>query len=142
MPASSACWIGSLNASRSTSATAMPSAWPAIAASKALTISAISEVSEPVHWNVVPSSADASSMPYCVGVKNGLVVTWQMNTKFHSGVSGKLPGRRSRCGDPPAATRPAPLAASIPPAAAIPAFRSTVRREWRARPSVMSSPPR
>ena len=91
MPASSALLVGSLNASGRRCATAMPSALPAIAASKALTISGTSAVFEPVHCDVVPSSAEASSMPYCVGVKNGFVVTWLMNTKFHSGVSGKLP---------------------------------------------------
>jgi hypothetical protein len=30
-------------------------------------------------------------MPYCVGTKNGLVVTWLTNTKFHLGWLGKFP---------------------------------------------------
>src|SRR5215211_1858296 len=38
-----------------------------------------------------PKSACASSMPYLVGMKKGLVVTWLIKTKFHSGVSGKSP---------------------------------------------------
>ena len=132
MPAASAWSIGSLNASRSTSATAIPSALPAIAASKASTISGMSEVSEPVHWNEVPSSAEASSMPYWVGTKNGFVVTWLTNTKFHSGVSGKLPWHRSPPPPPlPAASSSSspPQLASNPAAAVAPIARSTSRRE-------------
>src|SRR5438094_8189574 len=30
-------------------------------------------------------------MPYWVGTKNGLVVTWLMKTNFHLGCDGKLP---------------------------------------------------
>src|ERR1041385_9543135 len=30
-------------------------------------------------------------MPYWVGTKNGLVVTWLTNTNFHFGWQGKLP---------------------------------------------------
>ena len=48
-PASSAACTGSLNASRSTSDTAIPLAPPAIAASKVSTIWPMSELSEPVH---------------------------------------------------------------------------------------------
>ncbi len=91
MPSSSAFWIGSLNASGSTTATAMPLASPEMAEFIASTISLTTEVSEPVHCDVVPNSASASSMPYCVGTKNGFVVTWLTNTKLYSGVSGKLP---------------------------------------------------
>ena len=47
--------------------------------------------------------ADASSMPNWVGVKNGFVVTWLTNTKFHSGVSGKFPALRVDCVLDPAA---------------------------------------
>ena len=138
MPASRASWIGSLNASRSTIATAIPSALPAIAASKALTISGMSEVSEPVHWDVVPSSAEASSMPYCVGVKNGFVVTWLMNTKFHSGVSGKLPALRG-CGRA-ALAKPSTRPASTPAAAVAPAAPINERRDHSGRSLVMSIP--
>src|SRR5262249_29487740 len=46
---------------------------------------------EPVHWNVVLTSALASWMPYWVGVKNGFVVTWLTKTNLYLGVGGKLP---------------------------------------------------
>ena len=46
---------------------------------------------EPVHWYEAARSAQASAAPYCVGVKNGFVVTWLTNTNFHFGVSGKSP---------------------------------------------------
>src|SRR3712207_4640499 len=88
---SSAFWIGSLNASGSTTETAMPSALAEMAEFIASTISLTTEVSDPVHCDLVPNSACASSIPYCVGTKNGLVVTWLTNTKLYSGVSGKLP---------------------------------------------------
>src|SRR3954467_6918995 len=91
MPASSALSVGALNAFGSTRQTAMPSAFAEMAAFIALTISLTSAVFEPVHWNVVLTSALASSMPYCVGVKNGFVVTWLTNTNLYFGVTGKLP---------------------------------------------------
>ena len=91
IPWSSAFWIGSLKASGSTTETAMPLAPPEMAEFIASTISLTTEVSDPVHCDVVPNSACASSMPYCVGTKNGFVVTWLTKTKFHSGVFGKLP---------------------------------------------------
>src|SRR6185437_4802852 len=94
MPASSALLTGSLKASLSTTATAIPLAFALIAVFMALTISATIEFCDPVHWNSVPSSADASWAPYWVGVKNGFVVTWQTNTNFHFGVwgNGNEPG--------------------------------------------------
>ena len=91
MPASSALSTGSVNADLSTTASARPSALPLIAVFVALTISATTESFDPVHWNAAPSSAHASAAPYCVGVKNGFVVTWQTKTNFHLGVFGKLP---------------------------------------------------
>ena len=122
----------------STSATAIPSAWAAIAASKALTISGMSEVSEPVHWDVVPSSAEASSMPYCVGEKNGFVVTWLTKTKFHSRRLREVPGGRR-----PATRRDAavPVRGEGAGRSRMPAARINERREWRGCPSVMSSSP-
>jgi hypothetical protein len=30
-------------------------------------------------------------MPYCVGTKNGFVVTWQIETNFHLGCDGSVP---------------------------------------------------
>src|SRR5215207_5684199 len=91
MPASSAWSTGARNAALSTTASAMPSALAETAVLVASTISATTELTDPVHWYWMPSSLQASSAPYCVGVKNGLVVTWHTKTNFHDGVSGKLP---------------------------------------------------
>src|SRR4051795_268085 len=91
MPASSALSVGALNAFWSTRQTAMPSALAEIAAFIALTISLTSAVLEPVHCDVVLTSALASSMPYWVGVKNGFVVTWLTKTNLYLGVTGKFP---------------------------------------------------
>jgi hypothetical protein len=88
MPAARARSVGALNALGSMIGTAMALAFAAIAAFIALTISATSEVAEPVHWWSQPSSRHASSMPYCVGTKNGLVVTWLTNTKRQRGRPG------------------------------------------------------
>src|SRR3954453_8516701 len=88
MPAFWARSVGALNALLSVIAIAMPSAFAEIAALNALTISATSALAEPVHWNVQPSSAHASCAPYCVGTKNGFVVTWFTNTNFHFGCFG------------------------------------------------------
>ena len=63
MPAASALSVGPLKAFWSVMAIAMPSALPAIAVLKALTISATLAVSDPVHWNLHLSSAQASSAP-------------------------------------------------------------------------------
>jgi hypothetical protein len=75
MPASSAFCTGPLNAFRSTSDTAIPSAFAVIALFSAFTISLTLLLSEPVHWYLHPSSLQASSAPYLVGTKNGFVVT-------------------------------------------------------------------
>src|SRR5215468_10680451 len=91
MPASRAASMGPLKAVLSTTAMARPSALPETAVLMALTISAGMESLEPVHWKELPSSLQASSAPYWVGVKNGLVVTWQTKTHFQFGVFGKLP---------------------------------------------------
>src|SRR5687767_11112693 len=91
MPASSARSTGSPKASLSTTANARPSALLVIAVLQASTISATTELTEPVHWYSVPSSLLASSAPYWVGTKNGFVVTWQTKLNFHFGVCGKLP---------------------------------------------------
>ena len=148
MPAARARSIGSLNASRSTIATAIPSALAAIAASNALTISALSARSDPVHWNFVPSRADASSMPYWVGTKNGFVVTWLMKTKFHSGVSGKFPptppppppsSSAASSSSPPQLTR-SPAAAVIPIALRTSRLECIGRAERSGRCSSIMSP--
>src|SRR4051794_5954192 len=136
MPACSALSVGALNAFWSTRQTAMPSALAEMAAFIAFTISLASPVFEPVHWKVVLTSALASSIPYCVGTKNGFVVTWLTNTNLYLGVGGKFPA-------PPFAAAPEsllllllsldlPHAASAaaraapPPASAL--LRSSVRR--------------
>src|SRR5215208_5395955 len=95
----------------------MPLALPEMAVFIASTISETTDCSEPVHWDVVPSRACASSMPYWVGMKNGFVVTWLTKTKFHSGVFGKLPP------DPP---EPHPGSPAAPPHACT--LRATVPR--------------
>ncbi len=64
MPAAIAAFVGSTKAVESVSATAIPSAPPLMAVSKALTISETTPLSDPVHCGVVmPSSAAASSSP-------------------------------------------------------------------------------
>src|SRR5215210_4544705 len=123
MPLSRAFWIGLLKATGSTTQTAIPSALPEMAVFIASIICETTESSEPVHCDVVPRSACASSMPYCVGTKNGFVVTWLTKTKFHSGVFGKLPP------DPPpppwlaccAASRLHPASSNAADASALPA---------------------
>src|SRR4051794_32645000 len=85
IPAFSARSVGPLKALLSVMAIAIPSAFAEIPALNALTISATSAFAEPVHWNVQPSSAHASWAPYCVGTKNGFVVTWLTKTNFHFG---------------------------------------------------------
>src|SRR5215211_4681925 len=91
MPAARASSTGALKAFLSTTARAIPSALAEIAVLVALTISATIESLDPVHWKSQLSRAQASWAPYWVGVKNGLVVTWQTNTNFHFGVEGKSP---------------------------------------------------
>src|SRR4051794_23451490 len=100
MPASSAWSIGARKALLSVTATARPSALAVTAVRVALTISAVIESLEPVHWYSQPSSLQASSAPYCVGVKNEFVVTWQTKTNFHFGVFGKLPAAPAAAGSP------------------------------------------
>jgi hypothetical protein len=97
----------------------------------ALTISATTELAEPVHWYSQPSSLHASSAPYWVGVKNGLVVTWLTKTNFHFGVLGKLPMASAflESWSPQAASRP--VAASAAPVRPVPV--SSRRRVVRGR---------
>src|ERR1700678_3803407 len=89
MPALSAASTGALNACRSMSATAMPSAPLVTAVLTAVTIWATLLFSEPVHWYSQPSSLDASAAPYCVGVKKGWVVTGLTNTNLFLGCEPK-----------------------------------------------------
>src|SRR3954452_15190833 len=69
----------------------MPSAPPVTAVLNALTISLTLLFSEPVHWYEQPSSLHASSAPYFVGTKNGLVVTWLTSTNFSFLLEPKMP---------------------------------------------------
>src|SRR5579871_2014031 len=92
MPAFMAFATGVVNAVALITATAMPFAFAEIAAFVALTICGTLELADPVQVGLgMPSSAAASSNPYWVGTKNGLVVTWLMKANFHAGVLGKLP---------------------------------------------------
>src|SRR5215213_5173972 len=102
IPLSRAFWIGLLKATGSTIETAMPLALPEMAVFIASIISETTDFCEPVHCDVVPSSASASSMAYWVGTKNGLVVTWLTKTKFHSGVLGSWRPKRQVHPCPPA----------------------------------------
>ena len=90
MPACNALSTGALKACRSTSDTAMASAFAAIAALNEFTISEATDVVEPVHCHVALTRPHASAMPYCVGTKNGLVVTWLTKTNFQLWWSGSL----------------------------------------------------
>src|SRR4029450_3587231 len=91
MPAARASSTGALKAFLSTTASAIPSALAEMAVLVALTISATIDSLDPVHWNSALSRAQAYWARDWVGVKNGLVVTWQTNTTFHFGVEGKSP---------------------------------------------------
>src|ERR1700710_2723200 len=91
MPPESADFVGALKADLSISATAMPSAFAEIAVFIAVTIWATFEVSDPVHWYVHFTSAQASWMPYWVAWKNGFVVTWLTKTNLYFGVVGNCP---------------------------------------------------
>src|SRR5215831_5972012 len=92
MPSFIAFFTGVVNAVEEITATAIPLAFALIAALVALTISGTLEVCEPVHDGLgSPSRAAASASPYCVGTKNGLVVTWLTKVNFHAGVDGKSP---------------------------------------------------
>src|SRR5262245_23750970 len=88
IPFARARLIGASKADLSTTQTAMPSDFALTAALKALIISPTSAFVDPVHVNVVLTSAPASWAPYCVGTKNGLVVTWLMKANFHFGCEG------------------------------------------------------
>src|SRR5215471_2126924 len=91
MPAFMALATGVVNAVALITATARPFAFAEIAAFVALTICGTLEFIDPVKDGLGrPSNAAASSKPYWVGTKNGLVVTWLMKANFHAGVFGKL----------------------------------------------------
>src|SRR5450432_405726 len=92
MPADSALEVGAVNAVELITATAIPSALPEMAVCMYWTICGTADVAEPPHFGLgMPSSAAASAKPYWVGTKNGFVVTWLTNQKFHGGVFGKSP---------------------------------------------------
>src|SRR5512142_123572 len=94
MPAASALAMGWVNAVAETTVVAMPGELAATAAwrddSMVETVGWVDKA--PVQDGVGrPSRAAASAMPYWVGVKNALSVTWFTNVNFHLGVVGKLP---------------------------------------------------
>src|ERR1700759_771826 len=94
MPACRALLMGAVNAVAETTVVAMPGELAVIAAWRA---DSMGEVvgwvgRAPVQAGVGrPRIAAASAMPYWVGVKNELSVTWFTNVNFHLGVDGKLP---------------------------------------------------
>src|SRR5215211_5783024 len=142
MPAARALLTGSLKASLSTTASAIPSALAEIAVLVALTISATLEVVDPVHWNSQLSSAQASWAPYWVGVKNELVVTWQTNTNFHFGVVGKSPEALAAASPLLLSSLPVQAASSADAASEAlvsPTPPSSRRRVTRLRPSVSTA---
>src|ERR1019366_8393027 len=83
MPFAAAAAVGPVNAFGSIMQQAIPSAPAVIALLNAVTIWGTLLDVEPVHWDVQPNSAHASAMPFCVGVKNGFVVTWLTNTNLN-----------------------------------------------------------
>src|SRR5881275_556751 len=94
MPWDSAWLIGLTNEVADTTVVAMPGEFAVTAALKDCSmVGTVDWVdSAPVQVGVgSPSNAAASAMPYWVGVKNALSVTWQMKVNFHLGVVGKLP---------------------------------------------------
>src|SRR5262245_60312911 len=64
-------------------------------------------------------------MPYWVGTKNGLVVTWLTKTNFHLGWAGKLPW------PPPPDVEPVAQASRKPGTVAPAATQAAPRRSWR-----------
>src|SRR2546427_486755 len=132
MPAANALFTGSLNAVGSMIETAIPSALAEMAAFMASTISETALFCEPVHWDLHPTSAHASAMPYCVGVKNGLVVTWLTNTKFHCGWLGKFPSPEDEFVLPPhAASNDDKEKPAVPSAAPLSRLRRPSRNpDW------------
>src|SRR5579872_6798013 len=88
MPLARARLTGSLKACGSMIATAMPSTLAAMAVFIAFTISATLLLTDPVHWNWQLNRRAASCAPYCVGTKNGFVVTWLTNVNRHRGWPG------------------------------------------------------
>ena len=81
-----------VNEVESISVVAIPAALAATAALIWAAICEATEFVEPVHFGLgMPSSLAQSAMPYWVGTKKGLVVTWLTNQNCHEGVLGKAP---------------------------------------------------
>ena len=102
MPACSALLMGATNAAAETTVVAMPGEPAVTAAWKADSmVELVGWVDRaPVQEGVGrPSSAAASAMPYWVGVKNELSVTWFTNVNFHLGVVGNLPAAAAAVDD-------------------------------------------
>ena len=94
--------MGAMNAVAETTVVAMPGEPAVTAAWKADSmVGTVGWVDRaPVQAGVGrPSSAAESAMPYWVGVKNELSVTWLTNVNFHLGVVGKLPAAAAAVAD-------------------------------------------
>src|SRR5215813_6306702 len=94
MPWDSAWLMGLTNDVAETTVVAMPGELAVTAALNACSMVGTVDCVDraPVQAGVGrPRIAAASAMPYWVGVKNELSVTWQMKVNFHEGVFGKLP---------------------------------------------------
>ena len=90
MPALIAFPTGVVNEVELVSVVAIPAALADTAELIAETISDAIEFAEPVHFGTGrPNSAAASAIPYWVGTKKLLVVTWLTNQNCHAGVFGK-----------------------------------------------------
>src|ERR1019366_9936872 len=90
MPLARALFVGPVNAFGSIIAQPIPSTPAAIAVLNAETICGTLLESEPVQLYVQPSSEHASEAPYCVGVKNGFVVTWLTSVNLRAGSVPKI----------------------------------------------------
>src|ERR1700737_651122 len=92
MPASIAFLTGVVNEVASITVVAMPLALAAIALSRYCTIWVTDDVVDPPHFGVGrPSTLAASAIPFWVGTKNRLVVTWLTNQNCQAAVAGKFP---------------------------------------------------
>ncbi len=108
MPALIAFPTGVVNEVELVSVVAIPAALADTAELIAETISDATEFAEPVHFGTGrPNSAAASAIPYWVGTKKLLVVTWLTNQNCHAGVfgNGLLPSRGRRAAAAAAAAR-------------------------------------
>ena len=136
MPRLNARLIGASKAPLSTTQTPMPAALALMAALKALIISPTSALVDPVQVYATSNALAASAAPYCVGTKNGFVVTWLMRANFHFGCLGNTVA--SEPSDAPSA---ASAAISVGTDSAAPPTAMRFSSEARSRPRSSSSSP-